>query len=498
MSSASIQVGEVVAHKYRIEGIIGEGAMGMVVSAMHVGLQQRVAIKFLLANLAEKESSAERFRREALAAASIRGEHACRVLDVGTHDNGVPYIVMEHLDGHTLAAEIEQRGTIPYQEAIGYVLEACEALAEAHVLGIVHRDVKPANLFLAESVGGTRTLKVLDFGVAKSLAYGTSGKAALTKTASFVGSPLYTSPEQLHSAKDLDARSDVWSLGVVLYEMLSGNAPFMGESIAELIAAILYREPSPLSCPGGELPGELTEVVLCALAKQRDDRFASVGELADALAQFVPEEGALSAERVYRVLAATNAREARGNSLPVRSASERGATASRLTSERRAKRTGSSSANRASDTVDSPIRRRAVLALVAVLLLIGGGYLLSRTFGATERETGTGSTGSVAPPLPVLPPRVEAPLAAPPEAVAPDTAPPVQAIEPAREPARPPTLRTPALPSTVSAPRVAPPAPRRAAPPAQPPAAAPGVVAPATEVPPSDGKVRLRDYGGRR
>jgi serine/threonine-protein kinase len=260
-----------------------------------------------------------------------------------------------------------------------------------------------------------------------------------------------------------------------------------------------------------ELPAELAEVVLSALAKQRDDRFASVGELADALAQFVPEEGALSAERVYRVLAATNAREARGNSLPVRSASERGATASRLTSERRAKRTGSSSANRASDTVDSPTRRRAVLALVAVLLLIGGGYLLSRTFGAPERESSTGTTGSVAPPLPVLPPRVEAPLAAPPEAVAPGTAPPVQALEPPREPAQPSSLRSraeeppastarePAVSSQLGAPRVVPPpAPRRTAPPAHPPAVAPGVVAPATDAPPPDGKVRLRDYGGRR
>ena len=500
MSSASIQVGEVVAHKYRIEGIIGEGAMGMVVSAMHVGLQQRVAIKFLLSNLAEKESSAERFRREALAAASIRGEHACRVLDVGTHDNGVPYIVMEHLDGQTLASEIEQRGPIPYQEAITYVLEACEALAEAHVLGIVHRDVKPANLFLADSVGGTRTVKVLDFGVAKSLAYGTGGQAALTKTASFVGSPLYTSPEQLHSVKDLDARSDVWSLGVVLYELLTGRAPFMGESIAELIAAILYREPAPLRGQGLDLPSELAEVVSCALAKQREDRFASVGELADALAQFVPEEGALAAERVYRVLAATNARE-RGTTLPMRTAAERGAAATRLTNERRAKRTGSSSANRASDTVDSPTRKRAVLALVGVLLLIGGGYLVSLRFGAAERATNSASTGNVAPPLPALPrveaprveaPRVEAPLAAPPEAA--KVASPA-AIEP--EPVVPPTARTAAGPSPVGTPRQAPGlGVRRPAPAAH--APAPAVAAPATEAPPSDGKVRLRDYGGRR
>ncbi|MEY4512934.1 MAG: hypothetical protein RLZZ450_5056 [Pseudomonadota bacterium] len=505
MSSASIQVGEVVAHKYRIEGIIGEGAMGMVVSAMHVGLQQRVAIKFLLSNLAEKEASAERFRREALAAASIRGEHACRVLDVGTHDNGVPYIVMEHLDGHTLATEIEQRGPIPFQEAIGFVLEACEALAEAHVLGIVHRDVKPANLFLADSVGGIRTLKVLDFGVAKSLSYGTGGQAALTKTASFVGSPLYTSPEQLHSVKDLDARSDVWSLGVVLYELITGRAPFMGESIAELIAAILYRDPPPLSGQGIVLPSELVEVVGCALAKQREDRYATVGELADALAQFVPEEGALSAERVYRVLATTQAREGgRLNSLPLRTAAERGAEATRLTSERRAKRTGSSSANRASDTVDSPARKRALLAIVAVLLLVGAGYVLSTRLSGAERETNTGTAGAAAPPLPTLPPRVEAPLAAPPEAVPPTgVLPPEQELEPAPTPG----TSTP-TPNTPAAARVAPAAAvrRPLSPRAQPvgtvgassPARVLAPATPATDAPPSDGKVRLRDYGGRR
>ncbi|MDB4974973.1 MAG: Protein kinase [Myxococcaceae bacterium] len=497
MSTASIQVGDVVAQKYRIEGVIGEGAMGLVVSAMHIGLQQRVAIKFLQADIAERESSAERFRREALAAASIRGEHACRVLDVGTHENGVPYIVMEHLDGQTLGHELKERGPLPYREAVSYVLEACEALAEAHVLGIVHRDVKPANLFLAESVGGTRTLKVLDFGVAKSLAHGTPGAAALTKTASFVGSPLYISPEQLHSVKDLDARSDVWSLGVVLYELIAGRAPFMGESIAELIACILYKEPASLLTSKLDLPYELTLVIHRALAKQREDRYASVGELADALAAVLDDdESVASAERTHRVLSGHySRRDGRGMLQEPQPSIERPTTARRTSL--RGGRAASMVPKDLSVSTARP-RRRALLATLMALLLLGGAaYLMMQRSLTVERANAPAARVEAVTPS-SLPPRSEPPLAEAPAVQGPTPIVPEPAAVAPAEPAAAAQRSAARHAAEAAEPTrpVLPTAIRRAASvkpaPSSPPPAA------ATSEDALHERVRLRDYGGRR
>jgi serine/threonine-protein kinase len=300
MATPPVGIGDVIAGKFVVERVIGEGGMGVVVSAQHRELEQRVAIKFLLTEFAEQGMAAERFRREARAAAKMRGEHVCRVLDVGTLDTGVPYMVMEYLDGRDLSDELQRRGRLPPEEAVGYVLEACEALAEAHGAGIIHRDLKPANLFLETRADGSRRIKVLDFGVSKSLLGLSTGHGALTKTSSLVGSPLYMSPEQLDSAKDVDGRTDVWSLGVVLYELLTGLTPFHGDSIPQLVAAVLQETPVRLSAQAFGLSQGLADVVERSLAKSRDQRYVSVVELAQALAPFASPSQRMSAQRMSR------------------------------------------------------------------------------------------------------------------------------------------------------------------------------------------------------
>lgn len=280
-------VGQLVAGKYRIERVIGSGAMGVVMSAWHVELLQRVAVKFVRPEAMGLRDAEERFRREARAAARIRSEHVGRVMDVGTVEGGMPYMVMEFLEGHDLADELSRRGPLPLAEAVGYVLEAIEALAEAHAAGIVHRDLKPANLFLAKRADGTRIVKVLDFGVSK--AGGTRpGDMALTQQAAMIGSPLYMSPEQMRSARDVDARADIWSLGIILFELIGGRPPYLGDSIPELVQAMM-EAPRPLRGLRGEVPPALEAIVARCLERDPKDRFSDVASLGAALVEFAPE-----------------------------------------------------------------------------------------------------------------------------------------------------------------------------------------------------------------
>ena len=312
MSSAPVAVGDTIAGKYLVERIIGEGGMGIVIAARHLELDQIVAMKFLLPEIAKLDMAAERFRREAWAAARIRGEHVCRVLDVGTLDSGIPFMVMEYLDGCDLATELSQLGSLPAEEAVDYVLQACEALAEAHSAGIVHRDLKPANLFLARQADGTRGVKVLDFGVSKVLAEAGNAALSLTSTKTLVGSPLYMSPEQLDSAKGVDARTDIWALGVVLYELITGRTPFGGDSIAQLVSGVLHANPPTFQAVGLEPLPDLEAVIGRAVSKRREDRYQTVAELAHDLVPFGPDHSAHSAQRSTRLLARDP-----GTSLPV-------------------------------------------------------------------------------------------------------------------------------------------------------------------------------------
>jgi serine/threonine-protein kinase len=299
------RVDDILSGKYRVEQVIGRGGMGVVMAAWHLELDQRVALKFLLPELAEHSEAAERFRREARSSAKIKSEHVARVLDVGNLDGGVPFIVMEYLDGRDLALEHREHGPLPIQDIADYVLQAIEAVAEAHAFGIVHRDLKPENLFLAKRPDGTRCIKVLDFGISKSIVLASQGRA-LTHTAIIMGSPFYMSPEQMRAPRTVDARTDIWSLGAILYDLIAGHPPYVAETIPQLCTMMLEGDPAPLGTLRTDLNPQLERVVARALARDVARRWASVGELALALLPFASRGSRIHVERAGRVLSAAS------------------------------------------------------------------------------------------------------------------------------------------------------------------------------------------------
>jgi len=251
--------------------------MGVVVAATHLELGHRVAIKFLRDEMAGNPTIVDRFLREARAVVHLRTEHVCRVTDVGRTADGAPYIVMELLEGVDLQ-RVVTRQPLPSPLATAYVIQACVALAEAHAAGIIHRDLKPANLFVTRRLDGTPLLKVLDFGIAKAV---TETGAHLTHTQGALGSPGYMSPEQLQSARDVDARTDIWSLGVTLYQLLSARLPFTGTTPAEIAVKVATDPPAPL-----DVEPRLAAVVMRCLDKSPDRRYPDVAALAAELAAF--------------------------------------------------------------------------------------------------------------------------------------------------------------------------------------------------------------------
>ncbi len=292
-------VGDLVAGKYRIESLLGSGAMGAVFVARHELLDKRVALKLICEDQAQAPHAVTRFYNEARAAAKIEGEHVARVLDVGQHENGTPFIALELLEGANLAEVLETRAPLPVHEVVGWILQVCEALAEAHSFGIVHRDLKPANLFLARRRDGRSIVKVLDFGVAKTHA---PLQPAMTVTSSILGSPVYMAPEQLRSAKSVDARADIWALGVVLYELLTGRLPFRGDYVAVVFVAGLEHTPPAPRTLRADVPEALERVVLRCLAREVDHRFQSVAELAEALAPFAGSDACFSVQRIRTIM----------------------------------------------------------------------------------------------------------------------------------------------------------------------------------------------------
>jgi serine/threonine protein kinase len=293
--------GDVLAGKYRIEKILGQGGMGVVVAAQHTTLRQKVAVKFLLPDAAKREDAAERFLREARAAVSIQSEHVARVMDVGTLETGSPYMVMEFLTGNDLGVLLGERGTFPVAEAVDYVLQACEAIAEAHSIGIIHRDLKPANLFLSQRADGSPLIKVLDFGLSKVTKPDVLD-ASLTAANVVMGSPCYMSPEQIRSLKGLDARTDIWALGVILYQLLTGVRPFEAPSLGALFFTIGADPPKPLRQRRADIPPGLEAAVLKCLEKDPTQRTQTIAQLARSLAPFGNEDTRLSVERIHRVL----------------------------------------------------------------------------------------------------------------------------------------------------------------------------------------------------
>ena len=298
------QPGDIIAGKYQVETVLGAGGMGIVVSARHLDLGQRVALKLLRSVFAGNSDAVARFQREARALAGIRSEHVVRVHDVARLESGAPYLVMEHLTGKDLDQLLRARGPLPIAEAVDYVLQACEAIAEAHAAGIVHRDLKPANLFLTTRADGSSLVKVLDFGISKLTGLNDVGvpEGSLTSTSEIMGSPWYMSPEQLRSFKNVDARTDVWALGVILHRLITGRQPFDAESLSACITKIVADPPVSLRLQRPDAPPELESLILRCLEKDINRRIQNIAELARGLLPFAPPRSALSVERIIGVL----------------------------------------------------------------------------------------------------------------------------------------------------------------------------------------------------
>ena len=277
-------VGNTLTDKYRIEERIAEGGMGAVYRATHILMEKTVAIKVLHPALAADDKIVARFTREAKAASRISHPHALTVTDFGEDKDGVVFLVMEYLRGRTLKEVIRQDGPMPLRRAVEIVRQVCGALEAAHAEGVVHRDLKSDNIMLEEASGGDWA-KVLDFGIAKIKEKIGDEDPALTAPNLIIGTPQYMSPEQCSQASEIDSRSDIYSLGVILYEMLAGHVPFAGDSPTAIMMKHMQDEPPSLLEERADLPPEVGRIVARALAKRPEDRFQKAGQLSDALAQ---------------------------------------------------------------------------------------------------------------------------------------------------------------------------------------------------------------------
>jgi serine/threonine-protein kinase len=277
--------GAIFADRCRILSVLGVGGMGVVLAAHHLHLDKRVALKLLLPQFARDAEIVERFIREGRAASKIHGENVVRVLDVGKLDTGETYMIMEYLDGEDLETRLERHVVLSIAEAVDIIVEACNALAEAHAQGIVHRDVKPANLYMTKTPSG-EIVKIVDFGISKVLEREDGASLTLTKTHAVFGSPVYMSPEQLTASKDVDTRADIWSIGVILYELVAGVRPFTGGSVAEIHAAVLTKDPLPVTALRSGLPNGLSTAIASCLVRDPDMRATSVLEVAREIAPF--------------------------------------------------------------------------------------------------------------------------------------------------------------------------------------------------------------------
>ncbi|MDB5217441.1 MAG: serine/threonine protein kinase [Myxococcaceae bacterium] len=400
--------GDMVDGRYRIECYLGGGGMASVYRATHVVLEQAVAIKVVSPQIRELPGMAQRFLREARAATQLKSEHVARVSDVGTMADGAPYMVMEYLDGRDLDAMVETGEEVSVEDAVDYVLQACEALAEVHGLGIVHRDLKPANLFLTKGADGMPCVKLIDFGISRTDSpLASKDVAKLTQPDTVMGSPRYMSPEQMESAGKADSRSDIYGIGAVLYELLTHKCPHEGETFLDIYAAATLGPPEPPSSLRADVPHELDAVILRCLRIDPDERFNDTAELALALAPFGPEGSTGRADAIARILEAA------------RSRTHNSASNEAVTS----KDEGSFVRKRASSA--HAVRRRRirnfamVAAVIAFAVLAAGGRVLY-----TQGQANGVATANAAPTLVVPPPPLGAlpQLAAAPTAAAANTA----------------------------------------------------------------------------
>jgi serine/threonine protein kinase len=417
-SAAGVREGTILAGKYRVDKVLGVGGMGAVVAARHLELDHKVAIKFLLPALLENHESVARFAREARAAVKITSEHVVRVLDVGSLENGAPYMVMEFLEGDDLSGWLRARGPLPIEQAVEFVLQACVALADAHSMGIVHRDLKPANLFCVRRNDGQLVIKVLDFGISKVTGgtHPSDSGMSVTRTSAIMGSPLYMSPEQVQSSKDVDTRTDLWALGIILFELLTGGVPFPGETFGEIAVKIAARAPLSLRAYRPDAPVALENAMLRCLEKERDRRYANVAELAWALLPFAPERARSYVERIHGVI---------GSSSPGVPATSMPRIDGTLAAPGTMPPVGRTTGGVAPRRNRPALIAGAIGAVVVVGVALGIARMVARPTTGVAPQAAGATTGHVDPPSPVKTP--EPPVAPAPE---PASSPAVAAVAP--------------------------------------------------------------------
>jgi eukaryotic-like serine/threonine-protein kinase len=298
-SQRPFEVGEIIGDKYVFERVIAEGGMAVVVAALHQELGETVAIKVLKPAMLVDRDLVTRFAREAKTTVRVRSEYSVKVFDVGVDKRRGPFMVMEHLKGEDLRSLLDRETRLPERRSAELAIQACEALAAAHVLGIIHRDVKPENIFVTTD-GQIDSIRVLDFGISKAALTGSvmNTDISLVKTQMLMGSPVYMSPEQMRSSSHVDGRADIWALGISMYEMLAGKPPFVSESVTNLCAMVLEKQPTPLLTENPSVHPDLANIVMKCLRKDPAERYANVGDLATALLAHAPSRARLSVERI--------------------------------------------------------------------------------------------------------------------------------------------------------------------------------------------------------
>jgi serine/threonine-protein kinase len=441
-AAQAVREGEIIAGKYRVERVLGVGGMGVVVAAHHVQLDEKVAIKFLLPQMLKSPEVVARFAREARAAVKIKSEHVARVHDVGTLETGAPYMVMEYLEGGDLAAMLQQKGALPIEQAVEFVLQACVAVADAHALGIVHRDLKPANLFCVRRTDGQLSIKVLDFGISKTLDTSGMSSGSFTRTSAMMGSPLYMSPEQMRTPKDIDTRSDLWALGMILFELTTGRPAFEADTMTELVLKVTSEPVPSIRTLRPDVPEGLEAVVLKCLEKDRTQRYPNVAELALGLLPFAPKRAKASVERITGIIQAAGLSKS-ALALPSTPKSKGtkvsagGSTDMPVSSTQPGRTTVGS---KASAIV-------AMLALAAVVAFIGVGVVYKTVFASKPSAAvvaAAPATASTSTPVPVVAnvvPTTSAPSAS--VAAQPASSPPASVSPPPRSAPLPPAAQRP-------------------------------------------------------
>ena len=281
-----MKAGDLIDGKYRIVRLMGEGGMGAVWEVRHEVMGQRFALKTLHPQYASDTSMVQRFIREARAASAIGSEHIVYITDAGQAADGSSFLVMEYLEGEDLGEVLKREGRLDQARAIELMLQVCDALQPAHERGIIHRDLKPANLFLVQREKYGEWVKVVDFGIAKVAAKVTGEQGSLTKTGAMMGTPFFMAPEQFQKAKHVVHRADIYSCGVILYQLLSGKVPYDADTFSELVFAVATEPPIPLSSAWPGVDPDLEAVVMRAISKEAGDRYQSMGRLAESLKPF--------------------------------------------------------------------------------------------------------------------------------------------------------------------------------------------------------------------